>query len=99
MTRSHIFPVACMIAVKFPRSTGPTGVRLERGGGYRCTPLGQCQHGGREGHSPSSPGCQRRQDRWRWRELGDREGDGGHCLDNRHPQRRGGGSDNQLLYT
>lgn len=27
--RSHIFPVACMIAVKFPRSTGPTGVRLE----------------------------------------------------------------------
>lgn len=45
--RSHIFPVACMVAVKFPRSTGPTGVRLEKGRGYRCTPLGQCQHGGR----------------------------------------------------
>lgn len=51
-------------------------------------------------HSPSSPGCQKRQDMWRWRELGDREGDGGHCLDNRHPQRKGEeGSDDQLLYT
>lgn len=35
------------------------------------------------------------------RELGDREGDGGHCLDNRHPQRKEGegGSDDQLLHT
>lgn len=52
--RSHIFPVACMVAVKFPRSTGPTGVRLERGGGYGCTPLGQCQHGGRGSFSIQS---------------------------------------------
>lgn len=43
----HTFPVACMVAVKFPRSTGRTGVRLGWGGGrgQGSTSLWQCQNG------------------------------------------------------
>lgn len=59
MTRetSHT-PVACMVAVKFPRSTGQTGVRSEWGvEGKDALHLGSTKME-EVGYSPSSPGCQ-----------------------------------------
>lgn len=47
-----------MVAVKFPRSTGQTGVRSKWGAeGKDALHLGSTKMEG-VGHSPSSPGCQ-----------------------------------------
>lgn len=92
-----------MVAVKFPRSTGQTGVRLKWGvEGKDALHLGSTKMEG-VGHSPSSLGCQ-----------GGKTGKGGgswggggggrgvgHYLDNRdiHKGKTGsGGSGDLLLY-
>lgn len=71
-----------------PEARGSLGRGWRGGEGTEALHLGSANTEGGD-PSPSSPGCPKRQDRWRWRELGDREGGGGHCLDKRHPPRKG----------
>lgn len=89
--KPHIFPVACTVAVKFPRSTEKTEVKLKWGvEDNEALHLGSAEME-RGRHSPSSPGHQGGKTGGRWRELGEGEGGGGHCLDNRniHKGKRG----------
>ena len=66
-----------MVAVRFPRSTGKTEVTLKWGvEDKEVLHLGSAKNGERETFSiqSRSPG---REDRWRWRELGEGQEGGG----------------------
>lgn len=86
-----------MVAVRFPRSTGKTEVTSKWGvEDKEVLHLGSAKNGERETFSiqSRSPG---REDRWRWRELGEGQEGGGLCLDNRNIHKGKRGWEDQMI--